>query len=108
MIDPKFDKIPVDAADAFETYDETTMTPDEVAAYRQRRAGLSINDTVATNANTSLGARGVDTSGVESGAGAGAGLTILTPEEEDSAAPQISEGTRTTGSTPRGIGSNYK
>lgn len=42
------------------------------------RGGLSINDTIAANANLSVGATGVDTSGVKAGAGAGAGSTYLT------------------------------
>jgi hypothetical protein len=66
------------------------------------RSGLSINDTVAANANLSTGATGVDTSGVKAGAGAGAGSTYLTPETKTSPAPDIVSGSRGSGTTPRG------
>jgi hypothetical protein len=70
---------------------------------RKPRSGLSINDTIAANANLSVGARGVDTSGVEAGAGAGAGTTYVTPGVSGSSpAPNIVSGSRGTGSTVRG------
>jgi hypothetical protein len=69
---------------------------------RKPRTGLSINDTVAANANLSMGARGVGTSGVEAGAGAGAGSTYVTGAAAGiSPAPNIAPGSRGTGSTPR-------
>jgi hypothetical protein len=69
---------------------------------RKPRTGLSINDTVAANANLSVGARGVDTSGVEAGAGAGAGSTYVTAASSGSSpAPNIVPGSRGTGTTPR-------
>ena len=43
------------------------------------RPGLSVEDTIAANANLSVGGRGADTSGVRMGAGAGAGSTHLSP-----------------------------
>jgi len=70
---------------------------------RKPRTGLSINDTIAGNANSSVGSRGVDTSGVEAGAGAGAGSTYVTPGAPGSSpAPNIVSGSRSTGTTPRG------
>ena len=70
--------------------------------------GLSINDTVARDANLSVGARGVDTSGVSAGAGAGAGSTRLTPTAADSPAPQVVPGNRGTGTTPLADASSGK
>jgi len=87
---------------------ETKVKPEnlqELAEERLRkpRTGLSINDTVAANANLSVGARGVDTSGVEAGAGAGAGSTYVTAGAAGSSpAPNIVPASRGTGSTPRG------
>jgi hypothetical protein len=78
---------------------ETKVKPESTS---KPRSGLSINDTVAANANLSTGATGVDTSGVKAGAGAGAGSTYLTPETKTSPAPDIVSGPRGTGSTPRG------
>lgn len=70
---------------------------------RKPRSGLSINDTIAGNANLSVGSRGVDTSGVEAGAGAGAGSSYVTPGATGSSpAPSIVSGPRATGTTPRG------
>jgi len=67
------------------------------------RSGLSINDTVAANANLSTGATGVDVSGVKAGAGAGAGSTYVTPAASGSSpAPNIVPGARGAGMTPRG------
>lgn len=67
------------------------------------RSGLSINDTIASNANLSTGATGVDTSGVKAGAGAGAGSTYVTPATSGSSpAPTIVSGARGSGTTPRG------
>ena len=67
------------------------------------RSGLSINDTIASNANLSMGSAGVDTSGVKAGAGAGAGSTYLTPGASGSSpAPEIVGGSRGSGMTPRG------
>jgi hypothetical protein len=64
---------------------------------------LSINETVARDANLSVGSRGADTSGVESGAGAGAGLTQETPAAPgESPAPNVEQGPRGSGMTPRG------
>jgi hypothetical protein len=68
-----------------------------------KRRGLSINDTIAGDASLSAGSRGVDTSGVESGSGAGSGLTMTTPGQAgESPAPNIVPGARGSGTTPRG------
>ena len=67
------------------------------------RSGLSINDTIAKDANLSVGSTGVDTSGVKAGAGAGAGSTYVTPGASGtSPAPEIVGGVRGSGMTPRG------
>jgi hypothetical protein len=93
MIDPKFNDIPVDT--------ETLTEAERQARPRATPArGLSINDTIARDANLSIGGRGVDTSGVGAGAGAGAGSTYLTPTDEGSPAPQVVPSGRGTGSTP--------
>jgi hypothetical protein len=101
MIDPKFNELPAEAEDEVE---EASLTEEQRAERaRRRKAGLSINDTVAANANFSVGARGVDVSGVRTGAGAGAGLTSTTPAESgESPAPQVVPGTRGSGTTPSG------
>jgi hypothetical protein len=93
MIDPKFNDIPVEKKD---------MTDAERKALgkAQPARGLSINDTIARDANLSIGSRGVDTSGVAAGAGAGAGSTSLTPTDTGSPSPQIVPGGRGTGVTP--------
>ena len=96
MIDPKLNEIPVDA----EFEDELTEEERVARARATPPRGLSVNDTIARNANLSVGARGVDTSGIAAGAGAGAGSTTLTAGTEDSPAPQIVPGSRGTGSTP--------
>src|SRR5579884_861447 len=103
MIDPKLDQLPVDAAGDFENIPEHQLTPEQKAQLRARRRGLSINDTVAAGPNMSVGARGLDYSGVEGGAGAGAGMTHLSPGEPgESPAPNVVPGARGTGNAPRG------
>ncbi len=94
MTDPKLNEIPVEPQDA----------SDEQRRQRAQRprSGLSINDTVAADANLSVGGRGVNVSGVVSGAGAGAGSTSLTPGRSGSPAPQIVPGDASTGTTPLG------
>jgi len=97
MIETKLDKLPVDEKDRAPVADASA---DE--RRRRSRAGLSINDTIAAEANMSVGGRGVDTSGVEAGAGAGAGTTRTTPTTSSSAAPSIVPGARGSGTTVRG------
>ena len=94
MIDPKLNEIPPEPQSA------SQQQRGERA--RQPRAGLSINDTIAADASLSVGGHGVDTSGVISGAGAGAGSTTVTPGKSGSPAPNIVPGAASTGTTPRG------
>jgi hypothetical protein len=99
MIDPKLNKVPV------ATEDDSEAELSE-AQRRERsgrpRTGLSIRDTIAGDTTLSVGSRGVDASGVESGAGAGAGLTATTPGARgESPAPNIVPGASGPGTTPR-------
>lgn len=105
MIDPKLNELPVDAEGDFADVPESSLTEEQKAERARRRAksGLSINETVARGPNQSVGARGVDSSGVESGSGAGAGLTQETPAAPgESPAPDVVKGPRGSGMTPRG------
>jgi hypothetical protein len=104
MIDPKLNDLPVDAPGDFAEVPEDELTEEQKAERRRRaKAGLSIDETVARDANMSVGSRGTDTSGVESGAGAGAGLTRETPAAPgESPAPSVVKGPRGSGMTPRG------
>jgi hypothetical protein len=97
MIDPKLNEIPVE--DSEEALPKVQGGKPIVGS----RAGLSINDTIAGNASLSVGSRGVDTSGVASGAGVGAGMTMVTPGGSAGApAPAIVPGARGSGTTIRG------
>ncbi|MGI8958377.1 MAG: hypothetical protein ACR2IV_01170 [Bryobacteraceae bacterium] len=109
MINPKLNELPIDAEGDFADVPENSLTEEQRAGRTRRaKAGLSINDTIASDANLSVGARGVDSSGVESGAGAGAGLTNTTPAAPGkSPEPEIVKGPRGSGMTPRGD-SDYK
>lgn len=101
MIDPKLNELPADAAGDF----KNRRAPDDVnaqAAGSAPRAGLSIRDTIAGDSNLSVGGRGVETSGVSAGAGAGAGSSHLSPGDTGSPAPNIVPAARSTGTTPRG------
>ena len=103
MIDPKLNKLPVEKADKVEDTTAAELSPDEHAERLRRPQGLSIHDTIAGDANLSVGGRGVDTSGVRSGSGAGAGMTTVTPgESAGSPAPNVVPGGRGSGTTPRG------
>lgn len=104
MIDPKLDKLAEPLEEDMEDRLPTDVSAEQEGPNRaRRRRGLSINDTVAANANLSVGGRGVDVSGVRSGAGAGAGMTMTTPGESgESAAPNIIPGSSSTGTTPQG------
>lgn len=103
ILDPKFDQLPEDAAGDFENIPWDQLTEEQREQVRARRRGLSINDTIAAGPNTSVGARGLDFSGVEGGAGAGAGMTFVTPGQAgESPAPNILPGARGTGNAPRG------
>jgi hypothetical protein len=65
------------------------------------RPGLSVNDTIAADANLSVGGQGADVSGVRAGAGAGAGSTHLNPATTSSSpATQVEPGQTGIGTTP--------
>lgn len=98
MIDPKFNTLPVAAEGDVE---EGPAGSRGAAGPTRPRQGLSINETIAAGANMSVGSRGVDTSGTSSGAGAGAGTTFVTPEDDGSPSPTIVPGSRGSGTTPR-------
>ena len=93
MIDPKVNRIPADQEETSELQRDRRETA-------KSRPGLSVNDTIARDANLSVGGQGVNVSGVSAGAGAGAGSTTLTPSTSASAAPQVVPGARGTGMTP--------
>ncbi len=106
MIDPKLNDIPVNRSGvAAETIERESNDTQQTERSRRGRAGLSINDTIAGDSNLSVGSRGVDTSGVSSGSGAGAGSSFLTPTNEGgSPAPNVVPGVRGTGTTLRADG----
>lgn len=87
MIDPKLNEIPVTSSALTAKSDKAT---EPVA--RQGREGLSIRDTVAGDTLMSVGARGVDTSGLRTGTGAGGGTSFVTPTTDASPAPSIQQG----------------
>jgi hypothetical protein len=92
MIDPKLDKLQEKDNPEVSKRDERGRVA----------AGFSINETIARDANLSVGSRGVDVSGVKTGAGAGAGSTSTTPGVRgESPAPNIVPGARGSGMTPR-------
>lgn len=98
MVDPKLNEVPADAQG--ELQERGSGKPS--AGQSKARKGLSVNDTIARDANLSVGSRGADFSGVESGAGAGAGMTSTTPGTAgESPAPNIVPGARGVGTTPR-------
>ncbi|HEY3940366.1 MAG TPA: DUF2934 domain-containing protein [Bryobacteraceae bacterium] len=80
MIDPKLNKVPAQKPGAFENLPAAPRAEPRSGPIRR---GLSVNDTIAADANRSVGARGVDTSGVEAGAGAAAEMTSITPDTDD-------------------------
>ena len=97
MIDPKFNEL-----DETQTGKKPgTELSQDTAASAKPRSGLSINDTIAADANLSVGSRGTDTSGVRAGAGAGAGSTFVTPASTgESPAASVVPGPRGSGITP--------
>jgi hypothetical protein len=103
MIDPKLNKLPVEKTGDLEATEGRELSPEQQAERLRRSQGLSIKDTIAADANLSVGSTGVDTSGVRSGSGAGAGMTNVTPGESGgSPAPNVVPGARASGTTPRG------
>jgi hypothetical protein len=102
LIDPKLDKLQGKTSATPQPNSENEkLLHEKGQAARNPRPGLSINDTIAADSNLSVGSRGVDVSGVETGAGAGAGLTSTTPAAGGSPAPTIVPGARGSGMTPR-------
>jgi hypothetical protein len=103
MIDPKLNELATDAEGDLADLPEKSLTEEQKAErLRRARAGLSINDTVASDANLSVGSRGVDTSGVKTGAGAGAGMTSTTPAAPgENPIPEVVKGPRGSGTTPQ-------
>lgn len=103
MIDPKFNEIPETPETAAKKVTPTGRVGEQTAAHTgaSPRQGLSINDTIAADANLSVGGRGADTSGARSGAGAGAGSSFVTPGTlGESPAPRVAPGPTGSGSTP--------
>jgi hypothetical protein len=74
LIDPHFDEIPAD---------EISDAEREARLHAAPRRGLSINETIAHDANKSIGSRGVDTSEVEAGPDLDKNLseTVKKPDE---------------------------
>ncbi len=104
MIDPKLDKLegknPAESKRFSQSGGPHEEKDQRVAA---SGAGLSINDTIARDANLSVGSRGVDVSGVKTGSGAGGGSTTVTPGVRgESPAPNVVPDARSSGMTPRG------
>ena len=99
MIDPKLNEAAEAARPGTRAGSETP------ARNASPRAGLSINDTIAADANLSVGGQGADVSGVRAGAGAGAGSSHVSPTPRNSAAPTIEPGQTGTGTTPLSQGS---
>ncbi|HEX4769928.1 MAG TPA: DUF2934 domain-containing protein [Bryobacteraceae bacterium] len=93
MIDPKLNELPVKPS-------PSNAQPDSGMEAKPGRGtqGLSIQDTIAGDSTLSVGARGVDTSGVRAGAGAGAGGAMVTPGTDASPAPSIVQGSRSSAS----------
>ena len=104
MIDPKLNELDDETSRGRRELTDTAEVDTETKATNAKpRPGLSINDTVASNANLSVGSRGTDTSGVRAGAGAGAGGVHLTAATAgESPAPTVVSGARGSGTTPLG------
>ncbi len=103
MTDPKLNELPVDEEGDFANRPESTLTEEEkVRRTKLARAATGAQESIGADAMLSDGSRGVDVSGVRTGAGAGAGSTGLTPSTSDSAATTEIVG------GPRGTGMNYR
>jgi hypothetical protein len=80
MIDPKLNELPEKATVSLNNPSRAGVAEaGERQSAEKPRSGLSVQETIASNANLSVGGRGADTSGVRAGAGAGAGGTHLSP-----------------------------
>ena len=103
MIDPKLNEIVPKTKGGAGDQADTAVANSPTTSGAKPRAGLSINDTIAGDANLSVGSRGTDVSGVRAGSGAGAGGVNLTPGNiKESPAPNLVPGARGTGTTPLG------
>ena len=91
MIDPKLNVTPPESKT---TSSNPTGNKEAAARLQKVSSGLSVNDTIASNANLSVGSQGVDTSGVSSGAGVGAGMTRL--DSNRASTVDVVPGARTT------------
>jgi hypothetical protein len=102
MIDPKLNELQDNSKAGTRNVSSTGLDePENPLSAEKPRAGLSVNDTVAANANLSVGGRGADTSGVRAGAGAGAGATHLSAASSNrSPAPSVEPGPGGVGTTP--------
>ncbi len=102
MIDPKLNELlDKDKTGAKNLSNTGVEEAEEPPVTRTPRPGLSINDTIAADANLSVGARGAEVSGVRAGAGAGAGSSYLAPGSSSrSPAPDIEPGPSGSGTTP--------
>lgn len=102
MIDPKFDDLPDKTKTGTGNLPQTGLEEEEThTRTRAPHPGLSVNDTVAADANLSVGGRGVNTSGVRSGAGAGAGTSYVTPGSRgETPAAKVVPGQTGSGTTP--------
>lgn len=100
MIDPKLN---VDPADSVPSSSNTVKSKEAKESLQKVSSSVSVNDTIASNADLSVGGRGVDTSGVSAGAGAGGGMTRL--DSSRSSTPDIVPGSRGSGTTTLGSSS---
>ena len=107
MIDPKLNDIPVNKPRVVREDSEVLSEDQNLERTKKNRAGLSINDTIAGGSDLSVGSRGVDTSGVSSGAGAGAGMSSVGPGSSNgSPAAEILPAGRGSGTTARADGNS--
>ena len=102
MIDPKLNELPEKSKAGSRNVSSTGLEePEKTSSAEKPRAGLSVNDTIAANANLSVGGRGADTSGVRAGSGAGAGGTHLSAASSNrSPVPNVEPGPGGVGTTP--------
>jgi Protein of unknown function (DUF2934) len=101
MINPKLNDLPTKNAVGTGSRSAAAVANETSTPPAKPQAGLSVNDTIAAAANLSVGARGADTSGVRSGAGAGAGSSYLSPDSANrSPVPNVAPGPGGSGTTP--------
>jgi Protein of unknown function (DUF2934) len=101
MIDPKLNEVLDEKTGKKSLLNTGSDEAEESQVAGTPRRGLSVNDTVAADANLSVGGRGADTSGVRAGAGAGAGSTHLSAGSSNrSPVPNVEPGPSGFGTTP--------